>query len=80
MRRCSKCKKYFKEPPALSRLDKKTEICPLCGTKEALDAAGITEESSVRKMVLEEVAKNMRPCYSAGKRIKCARREVVCEQ
>ena len=76
MRKCPKCKKFFKEPPALSRIDKKTGICPVCATKEALDAAGITEESSVRKMVLQEVKRNMRPCYSAGKKVKCARREV----
>lgn len=80
MRRCTKCKKLYKEPPALSRLDRKTELCPLCGTKEALDAAGITEQSSVRKIVLEEVARNMKPCYSAGQRVKSARKEVVCEQ
>ena len=80
MRKCPKCKKRYMEPPALSRIDKKTGICPMCGTKEALDAAGITEKSSVRKMVLEEVAKNMRPCYSAGKKVKYARREVACER
>lgn len=79
MRRCPKCKKFFKEPPALSRIDKKTGICPLCATKEALDAAGMTEGSSVRKMVLENVTKNMKPCYSAGKKVKYARREVACE-
>ena len=80
MRRCSKCRKFFKEPPALSRMDKKTELCPLCGTKEALDAAGIVEGSSVRKMVIENVSKNMKSCYSAGKKVKRARREVVCDR
>ena len=73
MRRCPKCKKFFKEPPALSRVDNKTGICPLCSTKEALDAAGIIEGSSVRKMVIETVTKNMKPCYSAGKKVKSAK-------
>ena len=76
MKKCLKCKKLFMEPPAISRINKKFGICPLCGTEEALDAAGITEGSSLRKMVLEEVAKNMKPCYSAGKKIKSARKEV----
>lgn len=77
MRRCPKCKKHYMEPPALSRVDKKTGICPLCATKEALDAAGITEGSSLRKAVLETAAKHMRPCYSAGKKIKSARKGVA---
>lgn len=76
MRRCLKCKRFYKEPPALSRLDGKMEICPLCSTKEALDAAGIIEGSSVRKMVIENVIKNMKPCYSAGKKVKSAKMTV----
>lgn len=38
---CPICGRKFKEPPAISRQDNKTEICPLCGTREALDALGI---------------------------------------
>ena len=30
------CKKTYKNYPALSRKDNKTEICPDCGFKEAL--------------------------------------------
>lgn len=33
---CPICKKYYNEPPALSRKDNKTYICSTCGTKEAL--------------------------------------------
>lgn len=32
------CGKEYQEYPALSRIDNKTEICPKCGMKEALEA------------------------------------------
>lgn len=35
---CPKCNKKYTEHPALSRVDNKTEICPACGMKEAIDA------------------------------------------
>lgn len=41
---CPKCGKIFSNPPALSRLDNRTLICPDCGTCEALIAAGIINE------------------------------------
>ena len=34
--KCPKCGKYYVGYPALSREDNKTEICPECGTKEAI--------------------------------------------
>lgn len=52
---CPKCGKEYSEPPALSRADNQTKICPLCGTKEALDAIGLTEGSSVREAILESI-------------------------
>lgn len=42
---CPVCKRLYSEHPAISRLDNETEICPDCGTMEALQAAGIPEES-----------------------------------
>lgn len=34
---CPKCGKQYSGYPALSRVDNKTEICPDCGNKEAVD-------------------------------------------
>lgn len=36
--RCPKCKVVYDNPPALSREDNLTEICPRCGMKEAIMA------------------------------------------
>ncbi len=38
---CPRCGKAYHEPPALSRLDNETLICPDCGTREALDSIGV---------------------------------------
>ena len=35
---CPICGNEYTEHPAISRKDNITEICPACGTKEALDA------------------------------------------
>lgn len=78
MRKCPKCERRYIETPVISRKDKETEICPVCGMKEALDAAGIIEGSSVRGLVIEVAEKQMRPCYIAGEKVKYARREAVC--
>lgn len=36
--KCTKCGKEFKEPPAISRIDK-SNICSICAAKEAFDNA-----------------------------------------
>jgi predicted nucleic acid-binding Zn-ribbon protein len=36
-KKCPKCGKTYTDHPAMSRVDNKTEICPECGTREALD-------------------------------------------
>lgn len=33
---CPMCDTEYSEPPAISRFDNSTEICPTCGIKEAL--------------------------------------------
>ena len=39
----------------LSRTDNKTEICPECGTREVLDAAGI--DAAEQEKILAEIQK-----------------------
>lgn len=41
VRICPKCGKTYCEEPALSRKNNRTSICPDCGMKEALEAAGL---------------------------------------
>ena len=41
---CPRCGQPYYEPPALSRLDNETLICPDCGTREALDSIGVSPE------------------------------------
>lgn len=40
-RECPKCGMKYCTPPALSRVDNKTKICPDCGTREALEIIGM---------------------------------------
>ena len=42
--KCPLCGRIYHEPPALSRKDNKTLICPDCGTREALAGLGISEQ------------------------------------
>lgn len=37
VKKCPHCSRYFIEHPAISRKDNKTEICPSCGMKEAIE-------------------------------------------
>ena len=41
---CPRCGKVYHEPPALSRIDNQTPICPDCGTREALESIDIGQE------------------------------------
>lgn len=43
-RHCPLCGAEYSERPALSRVDGTTEICPDCGTRQALEDIGISEE------------------------------------
>lgn len=40
-RKCPICGEEYEDFPAISRKDNITEICPTCGTWEALEAAGL---------------------------------------
>jgi hypothetical protein len=41
---CPLCKREYSSPPALSRTDNKTPICPRCGTREALETLRMSPE------------------------------------
>ena len=44
IRVCPICSKTYTEPPALSRTDNETLICPDCGTRQALESLGVSPE------------------------------------
>ena len=39
---CPHCGQTYHEPPALSRKDNETLICPDCGVREALESIAVT--------------------------------------
>lgn len=41
---CPRCGQVYHEPPALSRIDNQTLICPDCGTREALESIDVNKE------------------------------------
>lgn len=41
---CPHCGRIYSSPPALSRVDNQTLICPDCGTREALSSLGCSLE------------------------------------
>lgn len=59
--KCPKCGRSFERLLALSRTDNKTMICDECGTKEALDADGLTEGSSIRGAILGCIGRGSTP-------------------
>ena len=59
---CPKCGKTYSARPAISRFDNHLEICPLCGTREALDIAGVseTEKAEIIAAIADYENKNKR--------------------
>ena len=53
---CPKCGREYSAPPAISRTDNKTNICPVCGIAEALNAASIPDEEQERILADAEKA------------------------
>ena len=41
---CPRCGQAYHEPPALSRINNQTLICPDCGTREALESMDVDQE------------------------------------
>lgn len=68
--KCPKCGKETEWLRALSRVDNQTMICDECGTKEALDAAGLTEGIPVREAILKSsktpYERTRRQVYATG--------------
>lgn len=58
IRVCPICGKAYGEPPALSRTDNETPICPDCGTRQALESIGISEEE--REKILSILHRTIR--------------------
>ena len=58
IRVCPLCGKAYAEPPALSRKDNETLICPDCGTREALDTLGISQQEQ------DEIIATIHRCYN----------------
>ena len=52
IRVCPLCGKAYAEPPALSRADNETPICPDCGTRQALDSIGISPEEQEKILAI----------------------------
>lgn len=57
MRICPLCGEWYREPPAISRADDKTEICSGCGIREAV-GGGLSEEQ------IEELIKRNKELYA----------------
>lgn len=53
IRVCPRCGKSYAAPPALSRLDNETLICPDCGTREALQSIGV--DKAEQEQILETI-------------------------
>lgn len=41
---CPLCGEYYSAPPAISRANDKSKICPTCGMRQAMQVAGFSEE------------------------------------
>lgn len=58
MRICQRCGGRYTSPPALSRTDGTTLICPDCGTREALESIGVGTEE--QEQILETIHRSQR--------------------
>ena len=54
---CPRCGKAYHEPPALSREDNETLICPDCGTRQALQSIGV--DSAEQEQIIETIHRHM---------------------
>lgn len=61
IRVCPRCGNSYAAPPALSRLDNKTLICPDCGTRETLESIGVDEAEQ------EQILESIHRCTRGGR-------------
>lgn len=54
---CPRCGQPYYEPPALSRLDNETLICPDCGTRQALQSIGV--DTAEQEQIIETIHRHM---------------------
>lgn len=57
IRVCPLCGATYTEPPALSRTDNETLICPDCGTRQALASIGI--QASEQEQILQIIHRSL---------------------
>lgn len=61
IRVCPRCGQSYSAPPALSRKDNETLICPDCGTREALESIGVGIAEQ------DEIIKTIHRSYGSGR-------------
>ena len=49
---CPLCGAAYTDPPALSRTDNETLICPDCGTRQALESIGVERDEQDRILTI----------------------------
>ena len=54
---CPRCGKAYHRPPALSREDNETLICPDCGTRQALQSIGV--DTAEQEQIIETIHRHM---------------------
>ena len=54
---CPRCGKAYHGPPALSREDNETLICPDCGTRQTLQSIGV--DTAEQEQIIETIHRHM---------------------
>lgn len=54
---CPRCGKAYHGPPALSRENNETLICPDCGTRQALQSIGV--DTAEQEQIIETIHRHM---------------------
>ncbi len=56
---CPRCGQTYHGRPAVSRVDNRTQLCPDCGTREALESIGVDVKEQ------EQILEAIHRCYGA---------------